>query len=345
MKTMDRNRKYRGMCRMLLLGLLCLASSCNNELLPIIEPEENPNTTSITLKAMVDADTQDGALTRAGGDEKIPNGYRLRCILEVYADGVDKPVARYEKYESNADNAFVQPFAFDNVRLPAGNTYMAVCWADYIKTGNDGDVFYDTTNGLTAVTQKAESSINEGTLAATADGDDAEDAYTGKSASFTIAADGSSSVGSAHLPDITLRRPFAKLVLPWVKLCDNLGNPYTSQQTVVRINYVSGTVYTTYNAKTGEVSGSKTTSYPRTISSFTNSFELHQYLFIPATLTGAIELQFNITGENGGITTTFQHGNTPANIKLSLTKPANYELTVKGENYVSGEYPLIFKAN
>ena len=343
MKTMDRNRKYRGMCRMLLLGLLCLASSCNNELLPIIEPEENPNTTSITLKAMVDADTQDGALTRAGGDENIPTGYQLRCILEVYADGVNNPVARYEKYESNADYAFGQPFAFDNVRLPAGNTYMAVCWADYIKTDNDGDVFYNTTNGLTAVVQKAESSINASTLATTAAGDDAEDAYTGMSASFTIAADGSmSGEDQAKLWGITLRRPFAKLVLPWVKLCDNSGSAYPSQQTV-RINYVSGTVYTTYNAKTGEVSGSKTTSYPRTISSFTNSFELYQYLFIPATLTDAIELEFNITGENGG-TTTFKHGDTPANIKLSLTKPANYVLTVKGATENSGEYPLIFKA-
>ena len=50
-----------------------------------------------------------------------------------------------------------------------------------------------------------------------------------------------------------------------------------------------------------------------------------------------------ITGENGG-TTTFKHGDTPANIKLSLTKPANYVLTVKGATENSGEYPLIFKA-
>lgn len=181
---------------LLLAALTGLFASCSQDENPAQTGENN----SVRIGASID-----GALrTRAGTDFTIPDGYKLRYVLEVYSSAN----ALVLRYEYAAEDANPVNFAFT---LADAGTYTAVVWADFVTDGTGtmvgvtdllnaythyADKYYKTTDNLQQVGVITDNYVIN---------DESRDAFC---ASKTI----TKGVGALS-ESITLTRPFGQINL------------------------------------------------------------------------------------------------------------------------------------
>lgn len=279
------------------LLMILLFSSCGKEAMTDMPMEEQP-TATVSLNVQIDNNNDDAPITRVGGDQKIPAGYQLRYIMEVYTTA-DKLITREVRIGSTS---YTVPFSFDNVRLPINDKYVAVCWADLIPTGTSKANLYYNADQLTAIKQNITNDTNPDLL----------DAYTGKLA-FEI-----NDKGISTPLNITLKRPLVQIRLKDLRLEGATAAYYY-------IDYQTE-VLTTYNAFTQKVitTGSDKTSRDKGISNHVaypqNDFIIKDYVFMDDV---SRQLSLNISG-NG-----HSYNKNGTALHAPLTKP-NVLLTLKG---------------
>ena len=206
--------------------------------------------------------------TRAVTDDLGAGTSANRCILEIYRN--DKLYNRIEKGVTG------ETVTFDDLRLGAPQTYDFVFWADCAE-GSEGsftDKTYNTAN-LKSITEI-------GPFVGNSDERDAFFAHE----TFEV-------TGSFSRP-VTLKRPFGLLVVK------------TNDLNEIRDEALKPTGYevafkglpTTFNALTGEVSGSADVSYKATEFAKTDGTISMDFLW--ATESGAALSDFTMTFYNGG---------------------------------------------
>ena len=206
--------------------------------------------------------------TRAVTDDFGAGTSANRCILEIYRN--DKLYNRIEKGVTG------ETVTFDDLRLVAQQTYDFVFWADCAEgsEGNFTDKTYNTAN-LKSITEI-------GPFVGNSDERDAFFAHE----TFEV-------TGSFSRP-VTLKRPFGLLVVK------------TNDLNEIRDEALKPTGYevafkglpTTFNALTGEVSGSADVSYKATEFAKTDGTISMDFLW--ATESGAALSDFTMTFYNGG---------------------------------------------
>ena len=285
-----------------MLGL----ASCqkDTEGFDVIVDGEQETTISVSLPEATRANSALGAV-----DNEILKEYDLRYILEIY-DG-DNCIKRMVNVEDNSTST-----AFD-VRLIPGYPYTFVAWADFVVNGSKDDNYYNTADGLTAVTANFD---NNGKWVAMTE---ARDAYTGKHYE--------ESYSSTSNITLKLKRPFAKLrvVTTDFEVLKNLGEVTTATDVSVSIDYRTK-VYTGFNALTEEPNTNTNTlvdlgafEYVPNVYTETNQTDLTllaDYLF--GTESGTIQFDLTATFSNG------KHTSTNFNTDIPLYR--NKVTTIKG---------------
>ena len=166
--------------------------------------------------------------------------FDLRYILEVYDFNItleDKCIVREVVTKPTSETTVAFP-----VRLIAGRDYKFVVWADFVETGEDDDLYYNTEDGLDEVTVIDNNEVKWTAMT------EARDAYT----SFV---DVQNYSGTQPI-NLTLTRPFGKLRVVTTDI-DAL-NYIDALPTAVAFNYTLP-VYVAFNALTGETVGEPTT--------------------------------------------------------------------------------------
>lgn len=295
--------------------LALLLAACGDQAMTTELPEpEQPVVQPLTIHVEVDPTANGEETTRAGGNNAIPTGYKLRYILEVYAEGKEQPITRTAQFGTD----YTAP-TFSDVRLPAGAAYTAVCWADFMPTASDltaNGTFYNA-NALTAIQQLVPAVVLG------ANDTEARDAYAGK-LSFTVDAAGVATPSSLAF---TLRRPLVRLEMSKLILTGAATGNY-------RIKYATA-IPDTYNALSQSVATPSSSS--RLLSAFatvtapsTTSFPLVDYLFVDA---DGQEVGISVSN----LTETEEYFKNDAPINLTLSKP-NMKVTVHGTEQSPGIY-------
>ena len=221
----------------LALGGLLFASSCQMN-----EPDAGTLTgevdfsitagipSGITTYSPTDGD----AFSHLGGINNVTGDYVLRFILEVYdGDAVAYTETKYLE-------GFYSPEVTFNPRLLA-KEYDFVFWADFVEKGdfeeNRGDLYYNTSNGLTAISYKDNVT---GSVLTT----DLVDAYYAK--------EDVNLTQSSQSLQVTLRRPFGKIRLLATDAPQNIENQNSNIPVSATIAFTDATVPTTFNARKGE---------------------------------------------------------------------------------------------
>ena len=224
----------------LALGGLLFASSCQMD-----EPDAGTLTGEVdfSITAGIPAgittySPDDGkAFSHLGGINNVTGDYVLRFILEVY----DGNAVAYKEIKYLDD--FSNPNVTFNPRLLA-KEYDFVFWADFVAKGdseeNRGDLYYNTSNGLTTISYKDN-------VTATVLTTDLVDAY--------YANENVNLTQSSQSLQVTLQRPFGKIRL---LATDNPVNPVDMANTTATITFKEvTTVPNTFNALTDEASESE----------------------------------------------------------------------------------------
>ena len=280
------------------LLIILFLSACSEEIITDIATEEQP---IVPVSLNVQIDNRNENFIRVGGDNKIPAGYQLRYIVEIYTT-MDKLITREVRIGSTSYDI---PFSFDNVRLPINDQYVAVCWADLIPAGANKANLYYNADKLTAIHQNLTGCTNPDLL----------DAYAGKLV-FEIDDKGVQSEVA-----LTLKRPLVQILLENLRLKDAVAESYY-------MNYRTE-VLTTYNAFTQKVvtAVSDKTTRNAGVKSYEvtpqNDFTLKDYVFMDDV---ARQLSFVITGDNGK-----DYSKANLSLYVPLTKP-NVQLKLKGES-------------
>lgn len=257
---------------LLYIFILCLFVGCSQN-----ESVDNNNagTKSKAFTFNVGISTSvgtNGTASRAGGDNTIPSGATMRFVLEVFVKGSTNCILH--QVRTTQDNAvYTTGFNFADVRLPIGNEYTAICWADF------GGDYYNADN-LQDINQIYDRiSIQN----------NAEDAYGGM-IEFSIDKDG---VVNKTL-GVTLKRVLNKIHFNRVILNeatyteDEVNSKYDYNYTLpydgTSINIMYDKVYTHYNAYTQKVIHSDDVNYYRTMSfyipvSSVSNISFYDYLF------------------------------------------------------------------
>ena len=287
---------------LLLAALTGLFASCSQD--------ENPAQTSENNQVRIGASI-DGALrTRAGESLTIPDGYKLRYVLEVYS----LANALVQKHEYATPTVNLASFNFN---LTEAGTYTAVVWADFVTTNavetrveateqlnayiHYEDKYYKTTDNLQQVgVITTDYAIN----------DESRDAFC---ACETI----TKGVG-ALTENITLTRPLGQI---------NLIEKNTELLAKVQNMTLPYKVPATFDIKAGTVSGSQevkpTVSAPLPTATADRKANLF-YDFILAPATGqttleAIAMEFKSTDN----TVTLDKYTIPANMPVVRNKRTN----------------------
>lgn len=226
-----------------LLAAALMLSACGNEEAFIPAPDTDGVRQTVKIALDIDATDATATLTRAGGDNRVPEGYMLRCIVTAYDAESTKPVTQFIQYEK-AKTAFSAFKLEGELRLMAGTKYKIVGWADYVQTKGT-DLYYRTADltNISKITTTAHSGV------------DAEDAYTGV-VDYVTATTPTTPAGKIAL---TLTRPLTKIQL--VKAAYNSGEVAGTCQLDCTLDY-SDEGEQTYNALKGTASGNHTTSQP-----------------------------------------------------------------------------------
>ena len=287
-----------------MLGL----ASCQKDTagLDVIVDGEQETTISVSLSEATRANSALGAV-----DNEVLKEYDLRYILEIY-DGANR-IKRMVNVEDNSTTT-----AFD-VRLIPGYPYTFVAWADFVKQGSQSDNYYNTDDGLTAVTANFDNNGNW--IAMT----EARDAYTGKHYE--------ESYSSTSNITLKLKRPFAKL-----RVVTNDMDVLTMQNKYPQsVSVTYNDVYTGFNAFAQTVCGNvedvtasydiknaeNKTAYDETGSTLTL---LADYLFGAADDT--IQFTMNTKIEDNHVITT--------NFNTDIPLERNKVTTIKGNILTDG---------
>ena len=163
----------------LVLGL----ASCQKDTtgFDVVVDGEQETTISVSLPEATRAESDKSGLENVD----LENTYDIRYILEIYDANKSLVKQRDVKCSDDTSTTF-------NVRLVPGYEYYFVVWADFVEQGTQSDIYYNTANGLKAVTVNNWVAMTE-----------ARDAYTGVC--------NVKKYSSASNIDIDLIRPFAKL--------------------------------------------------------------------------------------------------------------------------------------
>lgn len=166
------------------LCMLLFAASCSQE---EILSADNQAGGSVSLSVNIPVNNP---VTRA--IPTIPNGYKLRCILQlVNASNVDIPNGRFvEEVVTGSEKV---TFTFDT----PSEAYKCLLWADYVKV--DGDITTATDNIYTTTDLKAIGYTEN--AGAEMFNNDAADAFYGYSLEAS----------TAKAQNITLKRPFTRI--------------------------------------------------------------------------------------------------------------------------------------
>ena len=223
----------------LALGGLLFASSCQMN-----EPDAGTLTGEVdfTITAGIPggittySPTDGKAFSHLGGINNVSGDYVLRFILEVY----DGNAVAYE--ETRYLDDFSKPQVTFNPRLLA-KEYDFVFWADFVEKGdseeNRGDLYYNTSNGLTTISYKDN-------VTATVLTTDLVDAY--------YANENVNLTQSSQSLQVTLQRPFGKIRLLATDAPQNIENQNSNIPVSATIAFTDAKVPTTFNARTGEAS-------------------------------------------------------------------------------------------
>ena len=354
-------KNYHKHIRTLCLGLSLLTAACSGESLTdtnegLIEAEM----AQVSIQALVNTNLLEGTETRAGSDNQIPVGYRLRCKLEVYANLTNKIITSSQIFIDSSDDAFDTAIAFPPISLQGGVSYTAICWSDYVLAGSRNDLFYDTTNGLSDIKMlvpNKPAALSDTQWKAVTDGygNNAEDAYAGKSEAFFIEKDGSiKPEEELKIQSIILKRQLTKLQLPWIKLTDSNGTPWNQELKNVHFVFSNGDLYTGFNAFTGAASTPTSVNVSfatSTISDFTTPFTMHQYLLMPTLpIHTPVTRDFYIQAQTlNNVDVTFKRYNSTtyeySDLRIYPDK-ANCLLTIKSDTEnpsQSQQYPVTFR--
>ena len=192
---------------------------------------------AITTSSFMITIPQSGISTRAVTDAFGTGTSVNRCILEIYHS--DQLYSRIVKPISN------KQVTFDNLRLVSSQEYDFVFWADCATANSGSDEGFDdkvyittATGGLKAITEKGEFVGNS----------DERDAFFAKE-SFEVT--------GSFTESVTLKRPFGLLVVKTNDL--NEIKDEALKPTGYKVAFKG--LATTFNALTGEVSGSADVTY------------------------------------------------------------------------------------
>ena len=192
---------------------------------------------AITTSSFTITIPQSGISTRAVTDAFGTGTSVNRCILEIYHS--DQLYSRIVKPISN------KQVTFDNLRLVSSQEYDFVFWADCATANSGSDEGFDdkvyittATGGLKAITEKGEFVGNS----------DERDAFFAKE-SFEVT--------GSFTESVTLKRPFGLLVVKTNDL--NEIKDEALKPTGYKVAFKG--LATTFNALTGEVSGSADVTY------------------------------------------------------------------------------------
>ena len=203
----------------LVLGMV----SCQTDVVDGVKVDANgeaPVTIQVSLPEGTRADSALGAI-----DNQIDlSKYDIRFILAVYDESGELAKGRMEQI-GDEDTA---SFSF---RLVPGRKYHFVAWADFVTEGTDADLHYNTAD-FPVVTLMGNQNLN----------DESRDAYT-----QVVTVDNFS--GAASIPQMVLKRPFAKLRV----VTTDMNQLYSPLNGAI-VEYTTK-VYTSFNALSSVVSG------------------------------------------------------------------------------------------
>ncbi len=222
----------------LALGGLLFASSCQMD-----EPDAGTLTGEVdfTITAGIPggittySPTDGKAFSHLGGINNVSGDYVLRFILEVY----DGNAVAYEETQYLDDLS--KPQVTFNPRLLA-KEYDFVFWADFVEKGdseeNRGDLYYNTSNGLTTISYKDN-------VTATVLTTDLVDAY--------YANENVNLTQSSQSLQVNLQRPFGKIRLLATDSPEN-SNAGEQLPKKVKVSFKARTeLPSSFNALSGEV--------------------------------------------------------------------------------------------
>ena len=221
----------------LALGGLLFASSCQMD-----EPDAGTLTGEVDFS--ITAGIPSGITTYAdpvpafshlGGINNVSGDYVLRFILEVY----DGDAVAYE--ETQYLENFSKPQVTFNPRLLA-KEYDFVFWADFVAKGdseeNRGDLYYNTSNGLTTI------SLKDNVTATVLTTDLVDAYYANENVNLTQ---------SSQSLQVTLQRPFGKIRL--LATDKGIANKVPETPVSVKLDFGSAKFPSSFNALTGDVTG------------------------------------------------------------------------------------------
>ncbi|MBR5197434.1 MAG: right-handed parallel beta-helix repeat-containing protein [Alistipes sp.] len=272
----------------LVLGL----ASCQNEPegLNVVTGGEVDTVVTVSLPEATRASSADSGLANVDAAD-----FDLRYILEVYDFNItleDKCIVREVVTKPTSETTVAFP-----VRLIAGRDYKFVVWADFVETGEDDDLYYNTEDGLDEVTVIDNNEVKWTAMT------EARDAYT----SFV---DVQNYSGTQPI-NLTLTRPFGKLRVVTTDI-DAL-NYIDALPTAVAFNYTLP-VYVAFNALTGETVGE-----PATHSFSYNLADVQEYDEASAS-NKTLFTDYLFVGDEETLVTRFSMDVTHAN----TTNPTNY---------------------
>lgn len=265
-------------------GLLMLSACKKDE----IVSESGASEEVVTISAQLPEELA----SRTVGDGSAVN----RCILEIYdADGNLKG----ERQVASISTASAANF---NATLTSGETYQVVLWADYSET--NADVYYDTDSesGLKNISRIT-------------------DNYTGNNDKLDafFASETLTPSASEVSKKIELKRPFAQLNIT--------ASDYTALQDADKPEQVSITfnsVYTSFNALDGEVSGEQQLAYTAhaAIADAATGQMSYDYLFASVDQANLNDFTMSFYKDGSEVSSAYEFTNIPVK--------RNYRTNVKG---------------
>ena len=252
--------KFKLLSAVLLAGMALFTACSSDEEVVQEVVKAGPSVEVPALSFQFGQSDTRGVASEKGGWTNFKNNvnemqanYQVRLTLNLFAQGnLTTPIVEWQKaFAATATEGidFVNNrITVTGLRVPAGNTYTAVAWVDFIK--NDGTEVYDVQN-LSEVKFVAGADV--------ADGED-RDAYTGQR-TFTMDVDGTVDAAPADgdVINIEAKRPLAKirLVMTDYATATDWANYFAGQDANRILSGVGMQVEglsTQFNAVTGEPS-------------------------------------------------------------------------------------------
>lgn len=212
-----------------MLAATAIMTGCSNEEImdsqaqATLSGEEVPVNFAINMGGDISTyatESASGGWSNYKVDADMQAAYNHRAIIQVFTQSGDqaKPISEERVViDATPQN---DEIAISNLRLPAGHSYTAVVWVDFVTAGTSStaepnDLFYNTEN-LREV--KIISDNNNAAKLTLPNSPEGRDAYTG-TITFTVNADGTynfdgnNDIDKGTVIPVTAKRPFGKVRL------------------------------------------------------------------------------------------------------------------------------------